>query len=49
MRHSPFRGHSVFFLQLHNRSFVEGGGVLYLFRRLTLCLVIIDLMFSMQE
>ena len=26
MRHSLFRGHSVFFLQLHNRSFVGGGG-----------------------
>ena len=25
MRHSPFRGHSVLCLQLHNRSFVGGG------------------------
>ena len=46
--HFPSSGHSVLVLQLQDCE-VDGGGVLLFFSRLTLCFVIIDLMFSMQE
>ena len=49
VRHFPSSGHCVAFLQLQERSFAGGGGVMCFFSKLTLCFVMIDLMFSIQE